>query len=99
MSGDWQVGDLALCVANRLRPPFDTTPSKLLRIGAIYTVTAVRWSHGEQCLALGLAEVQSRGPLGHWRAWAFRKIRPHTPDAEDRETIALLTGNPVAVPA
>ncbi|WP_390549829.1 hypothetical protein [Qipengyuania sp. MTN3-11] len=28
----------------------------------------------------------------------FRKIRPHTPDEEDRETIALLNGAPVKQP-
>lgn len=31
-------------------------------------------------------------------ACSFRKIRPHTPDAEDAETIALLNGQP-ATPA
>lgn len=89
MADDWKVGDLALCIANALPPPKDV-PSKLLRIGAVYTVASVRWSHSEQCIAIGLNEVKSRGPFGDWHASVFRKIHPHTPDAEDVETIHLL---------
>lgn len=99
MSDDWKPGDLALCVADRLHPPYDTTPSKQLRIGAVYTVNSVRWSVGSQCVALGLNEVRSLGPLGDWHALVFRKIHPHAPDAEDMETIALLNGIPVEVVA
>ncbi|WP_311271256.1 hypothetical protein [Sphingobium sp. WCS2017Hpa-17] len=75
MADDWQIGDLALCVADRLPAPRDK-PTKLLKVGRVYTVTSVRWSFGEQCVAIGLAEVQSRGPLRDWHACIFRKIRP-----------------------
>lgn len=70
---NWTVGDLAVCVADRLPAPRDV-PTKLLRIGAVYRVTSVRWSVGEQCVAIGLKGVRSRGPLGDWHASIFRKI-------------------------
>lgn len=86
---DWQVGDLALCIANRLPPPKDQ-PTSLLRVGAVYNVRSVRWSHGDRCIAIGLNEVRSRGPLGDWHASVFRKVTPETADEFDRETIALM---------
>lgn len=97
MADEWQVGDLALCVANALPPPRNK-PTKLLRIGAVYTVRSVRWSITEQCVAIGLNEVRSKNTLGDWHASVFRKIHPHTPDAEDAETIRLLNGAPVLEP-
>jgi hypothetical protein len=99
MSGGWEIGDLALCIANRLPPPYDTTPTKKLRVGAVYTVNSVRWSTGHQCVALGLNEARSKGLLGGWHACVFRKITPLAQDEFDRETIALLNGRPVHVEA
>jgi len=92
---DWQVGDLALCVANRLPPPKDR-PTKLLRVGAIYTVRSVRWSVGDQCVALGLNEVRSRGPLGDWHSSVFRKVTPPEADEFDREVIEQMKGASVS---
>ncbi len=92
MGDDWQAGDLALCVALTIR---NLRPSRILRLGAIYTVTGTRWSNKEQCIALSLAEAKSNGPLGDWHSAVFRKIRPHRPDAEDAETLRLLNGQPV----
>lgn len=94
---DWQVGDLALCVANRLPPP-KNRPTKLLRVGAIYTVCSVRWSVGDQCVAIGLNEVPSRGPLGDWHSSVFRKVTPPTADAFDTEVIEQMTGAPAKEP-
>lgn len=96
MSADWQIGDLALCVADRLPPPKDQ-PTKLLRVGAIYTVNSVRWSLGDQCVAIGLNEVRSNGPLGDWHESVFRKVTPPEADEFDREIIALM--NRVEQPA
>lgn len=94
MADDWQIGDLALCVADRLPPPRDK-PTKLLRVGAVYTVRSVRWSEGDQCVAIGLQEVRSRGPLGDFHAMVFRKVTPPAADEFDRETVRLLNGEQV----
>lgn len=88
MADDWAVGDLALCVADRLPLP-KSKPTRLLRVGAVYTVTSVRWSYGEQCFALGLAEVKSRGPFGDWHEIVFRKIRPLSDEEHDSFTAEL----------
>ncbi|WP_367347556.1 hypothetical protein [Sphingobium yanoikuyae] len=82
MADDWKPGDLALCVADRLPAPRDK-PTKLLKVGRVYNVTSVRWSYGEQCVAIGLAEVQSRGPFKDWHACIFRKIDPLTDEERD----------------
>ena len=95
MMTDWKAGDLALCVANALPPPRHK-PTKLLRIGAVYTVSSVRWSRSEQCVAIGLVEVKSKGPLGDWHACVFRKLDPHTEDEDDREVIAHMIYAPVS---
>ncbi len=89
MGDDWQVGDLALCVRS----------GNHTRTGHIYTVNLVavgaygpvlRFDERMHC-----EEHRRQMSL----ATRFRKIRPHTEDAEDRETIALLTGKPVLEPA
>lgn len=87
MSGDdWQVGDLALCISPRSwEPPEACDP----HAGTILTVSAL--DHTDPCgLGLWFDGVSS---CDSYMAYAFRKIRPHTPDEEDRETIELLTGN------
>lgn len=96
MSADWQIGDLALCVNDRPSPFFPTVACRL-RSGAIYTVRGVGIDEGGQ-LGLFLEEVRSYGMKGGFVSSRFRKIRPHTPDAEDAETIRLLNGLPVREP-
>lgn len=97
---DWQVGDLALCVTTK-HPSFREA-SEVLRVGAVYTVVRVgrptAYIKGE--FALGLREaIPSRGPDYGFPQTMFRKIAPHTPDAEDAETIRLLNAQRVPVEA
>lgn len=94
MSDDWQPGDLALCVSDT-HPAFSGR-STILRVGAKYTVSRVGSYHAWlDDRALGLAEAAPRKEGNGFPSKMFCKIRPHTPDAEDAETIALLTGGKV----
>ena len=105
MSDDWQAGDLALCVD--ASPASDCGGPHPLRSGAVYTVDEIwiggefapngrfnDWPVGEP----GLRFDFDCNKLGGWRPERFRKIRPHTADAEDVETIRLLTSVPVLEP-
>lgn len=94
MSGDdWQPGDLALCIKvgawseMQRRPLVDGGPSA----GKTYRVSDVVSEEGP-CLYFG-----NPWPFDIFQADRFRKIRPHTPDVEDEETIRLLTGKPEPV--
>ena len=99
MADDWQAGDLALCVMD----------GENTRKGQVFTVEAVQgpvhyrpgWGlPGGEAIALVFKEVRHpRNSFGRYISLRFRKIRPHTPDAEDAETIALLTGQPAKEPA
>jgi hypothetical protein len=90
VSDDWAPGDLALCVR--------TTQTGAARKGRIYTVREVDVHPYSGRVGLLLQEVVSQvGWRGGFLATRFRKIRPHTPDAEDAETIRLLTGKPARV--
>lgn len=90
MNEDWKPGDLALCVSNR-HPTLGTT--KRVVPGRIYTVTGSYVSSVCGSLALILAEAKPRKNPG-FHAFLFRKIHPHTPDEEDRETLRLLNTAP-----
>lgn len=95
MGDDWQVGDLALCVAKRTHGKSTFAP------GGIYTVSGVVAGRFKGKPEVGLKfDGDHVGADGkEWiRASRFRKIRPHTPDAEDVETIRLLNGAPVLEP-
>lgn len=94
MRDDWQPGDLALCVRANLDP--EDIADRLV-VGRIYKVSAVL--RGGSALDLeGLYAPQTAFYWPGYIASRFRKIRPHTPDAEDVETIRLLTGTPVREP-
>lgn len=96
MSDDWQAGDLALCIKQSayvkgvLSYATQPSPSK----GRIYQVEDVKAFPDWECVGL---------KIPGWVGWIadhyFRKIRPHSADAEDRETIRLLNGAPVGEPA
>jgi hypothetical protein len=100
MADDWQAGDLALCVKTR-HPNFDGASSTLRR-GARYKVVRPfkssdpRLIEGE--VALVLEGARPRINPG-WPSGLFIKITPKAPDAEDAETIRLLTGVPAKEPA
>jgi hypothetical protein len=72
-------------------------PANPTKPGSIYTVESV-WVHPDGVLALDFVGIENGGPTNNRaRFWGhdpsrFRKIEPHTPDAEDVETIRLLTG-------
>jgi hypothetical protein len=102
---DWQPGDLALCVkqglvacecgreyTGQLAPPVGSV-AEVVGIMRCDDDVICGWS--EPCAAPVLLLDSGKGGL----AVRFRKIRPHTPDAEDAETIRLLTGKPVPEPA
>lgn len=94
MADDWKPGDLALCV--------DDSPSdhdynlRPLRRNAYYIVEGL-YAGGWGLHLFGIPEPEG-APTG-WLSDRFRKISPHTPDAEDAETITLLTGKPAQVSA
>lgn len=91
MGDDWQPGDLALCVK--------TTGHGTIKAGAVATVERAAFCEDDGLFGLWFVGIVSSGYSGGFDARNFRKIRPHTPDAEDAETIALLTGKPAQVPA
>ena len=101
MADDWQVGDLALCVRDGfiIHPTVSSTARPEIKKGRIYTVSwvGVDGRHEPQP-SLGLEEAVSPAPRGGFAQERFRKIRTHTPDAEDAETIRLLTGAPARQP-
>ena len=104
MADDWQPGDLAILVTEGTircpncgrRQTGEYNPPH----GAVREVSGIGFCtddyspeevarHGH-CYLPDLHFPD--GTSGH--SSRFRKIRPHTPDAEDAETIALLTGKP-----
>lgn len=95
MTDDWKPGDLALCVNS---DPVSGTVWVFgcdLKRGGIYTVSRV-WQTTRGAV-LTVNEVECTTISGGFGVYRFRKINPHTPDAEDRETIELLNRKPVEV--
>jgi len=96
MSG-WAAGDLALRVGKSAKPQqfgVQRGHSKP-RIGGVYTVEAVIIHPWLGDVGLVIAGHHSAHPFGPaWDARSFRKIEPHEPDAEDAESIRLLSGEP-----
>lgn len=98
MGDDWQPGDLALCVRD----------GKRTKAGAVYVVYRVAddctrcgcghflpYGYTPALWLEGVGSIDSNGCEPWAMAVRFRKIKPHQPDAEDAETIRLLTGKPV----
>lgn len=101
MADDWKPGDLALCVKQgRWRSTLTGRYRRCsMRAGQVHTVRRFG-----MCPMSGVATLWLEGFLGErgadgFAAVRFRKIRPHTPDEQDEETIRLLTGAPVKEPA
>lgn len=92
-SGDWQVGDLALCVK---LGPWKSEPGCSEAGPQAGSICTVKWI---EAIPVGLSKGKPGLVFEEWAdgfaAKYFRKIPPHKADAEDRETIALLNGKPV----
>lgn len=90
---DWQKGNLALCVNDRVIDPRNPHNNSLrnIRQGAVYVVAGLT-----HC-GLILEEAWSSHPSGGYCRDRFRKIRPLS-NEETREFIAdLQDGKPVPV--
>lgn len=108
MSGDdWQAGDLALCVNDRrivcAGCGMVQNGRKAPKSGHTATVVHIR-TCGDTPTSFGRFVPCPQPVLVLDSGYSgitprFRKIRPHVPDAEDRETIALLAGKPAKVEA
>lgn len=96
MADDWQVGDLALCIAQSWHKFGFYCPNDPVRAGGIYTVRAIgKWR--------GITIIWIEGVGGDhvgdaYEANAFRKVTPPEADEFDRETIDLMNGAPVGEP-
>lgn len=95
----WQVGDLALCVEPSWicqgQVMAGPAPGSVHRVtaAAFFTELQLFGMYGyfsKSGIWLGFAEFGSCG----FHSCCFKKIDPHTRDAEDDETIALLNGKP-----
>lgn len=86
MNGDWQVGDLALCV----KPEGNGH----LRLGAIYTVIFVGLD-GQDRIGLCVDEAFGDGYLGGFLASRFVKITPRAADLFDAAVINSMRMVPV----
>lgn len=90
MADDWQAGDLALCV--KVGTWYDQAGAPELdapKPGHFYRVD---WVTSDETATYLIFDAW---PFCFWHAPKFRKIRPHTPDAEDLRTIAMLGTAPV----
>jgi len=81
---DWQIGDLALCVSNGPNPIHWQSGSGGPVKGGVYQVADI--DIDSDGTWLNFPEFPDDGFL----SLGFRKIKPHTPDREDVETIRLL---------
>ena len=91
MAEDWKPGDLALCI--KIGDWIHVISRKIgrgPRAGNVLRVRNVVSREGTTWLFLdGWPGNKMSDAYGSRR---FRKINPHTPDAEDEETIRLLNG-------
>lgn len=96
MAEDCQVGDLAICVRRNEVYPQQVQPGAIFTVDYIWYIEDADGSNKFD-LAFDFLKVgRVPGNLGYWH-WNFRKISPHIPDAEDEETIRLLTQMPEKV--
>ena len=101
MADDWQVGDLALCVKGGA---FDgARASAHPKAGQVVTVhgmgVLITPAFPKGVLAMRSMDLPPNVNGGHlWRADRFIKVTPDEADAEDAETIRLMTGAPVREP-
>jgi hypothetical protein len=89
VSEDWKVGDLAVCVDDRVNPAAGII---CVQAGQIYRVEAVGPLAANRLLGVGLGlfmEGVDNGPLGH-SEHRFRKIRPDEHEDCEPEFVELL---------
>lgn len=101
MGDDWKAGDLAIRVRRGLPCP-DCGIAAVVEPGAVVAISEVRILHIGLTLFLEghPARVYRRGCVHIGEDPAnYHKIPRHTPDAEDAETTALLTGKPTPADA
>lgn len=93
MSGgdNWQVGDLALCIAEKSWIGVATrqSPSNAPQCGAVYSVEEV--GRQDELDWIRLTELNAK----RFHTRHFRKITPPKADEFDREVIDLMLGKPV----
>ena len=100
---DWQKSDLALCVRGGFIAGLNCEPYPTS--GAVYRVTEIIFYDDDELWLevegapdnIDSDDGHNHGPV--WIGARFRRIPPHIPDAEDAETIRLLTGQPAQVTA
>ncbi len=98
MSDDWQPGDCALCIKQgpwRAMGSMKVRPNEPIRAGMFVTVRKVGMNSLGYVVLWFAEDMRGDGPRYSYRAIRFVKLRPHQPDAEDAETIALLKGGRV----
>jgi hypothetical protein len=104
MADDWNPGDLALCVNNAplecIGCGAELTGKACPPRGSVRQVKAVIRCDEAITEEGGLSEIECAAPVlifadSEADATRCRKIRPHSPDAEDAETIRLLNGERV----
>jgi hypothetical protein len=96
---DWQVGDLALCVAPEGRWIYPNEPDCAgPKRGQVLTVEKLEICPEER-LRGELFLCFTNWPDDAFRAVYFRKIRPHQADEFDRQVIEQMNGAPVEMPA
>jgi hypothetical protein len=87
---DWQIGDLAVCVA--VTHPAFSDAARRLTLGKVYTVVRIgrplRILNGEH--GLGFAEVSPTRKNRGYPESMFRKIRPDQHEACESEFVDLL---------
>ena len=100
MAEDWNPGDLAICIKQgRWTPVGHDGHDKGPVFGIIYQViTYEPETPARHCCGHGYLELVGFDGM-MWCAGAFRKVRPDTEPATDAETIALIKGAGLKVPA
>lgn len=92
MTGDWQIGDLALCVRGG-KIPTNTAHTQYPDTGAVYTVrfAAIAEFNFGEALALWFEDApQNINGEKMWGAGRFIKVTPEEADEFDREVIELM---------
>lgn len=97
MAGDWQPGDLALCIKQgpwRFALTLQVNDGVPIRCGGIYRVRAIGHSVIASYPVLWFDEYPGNGIHRAFAHFCFRKVTPPEADEFDREVIDLMAGVP-----